>query len=165
MKKLLLFFLTCSIFLKSFSQQEENNLPPYLQVPIVPPFSITETNNNIFKKDDLPSRKTIVIIYFNTECKHCETLIQNITDSIQFVSKTFFVLACYNKLERIAEFEEKYKLKSFKNIRVGRDEKYFLPTFYKVRFTPFTAVYNKKGDLIKAYENGFSIAELMKIKK
>ncbi len=165
MKKIFVLLVLINLFNNSFSQQQENSLPPYLQVPIIPPFSITQTDSSIFKKENLPSKKTVIVIYFNTDCGHCETLIKHITDSMQFMPKTFFVLACYNKLETIAAFEEKYKLKSFENIRVGRDDKYFIPSFYKVKFTPFTAVYNKKGDLIKAYEKGFSVAEFLHLKK
>ncbi|MBX2930322.1 MAG: hypothetical protein KF781_00085 [Chitinophagaceae bacterium] len=165
MKQSFLFILLLSISCHIFSQQADNMQPPYLQVPIIPPFSITETNHQVFKKENLPAKKVTVIIYFNTECDHCETLVEHITDSIHFVPKVFFVLACYNKMESIAAFETTYQLKNFDNIRVGRDEQYFIPSFYKVKFTPFTAVYNKKGNLMKAYENGFSVAALMKLIK
>ena len=165
MKKILLSIVFAIASLIVFSQEKENSKPPYLQVPYLPPFNIVLTDSSVFTKNDLPENKNTVIIYFNTDCDHCKHLIKHITDSINTVPNTFFVLACFNKMEELTAFEGKFSLKNFENIRAGRDEKYFLPSFYKVRFTPFTAIYNKKGNLIKAYENGFSMAALKKIIK
>jgi thiol-disulfide isomerase/thioredoxin len=138
-------------------------LPPYLQVPIVPPFKIQKTDSVFYTKDSLPSKRPIVIMYFSPDCGHCQKQIKELTDSMQFVSKAFFVLAAFKQMPEIAAFEKKYKLKKFDNIRIGRDLKYFIPGFYKVKFTPFTAVYDKHGKFLKAYEFGFTIKEISEL--
>ena len=146
-----------------FAQTAKDSLPPYLQVPFVPPFKILLTDSSSFAKADLPKSKPTVIMYFSPDCGHCQIQIKELADSIQFVNDVTFILASYKPIPEIEAFEQEYKLKQFSNIKVGRDVKYFLPSFYKVRFTPFVAVYNKKGKLRLAFEHGFSVKELIKI--
>ena len=38
------------------------------------------------------------------------------------------------------------------NSKMGRDEKFFLPPFYKIRNLPYLALYDKKGNLITTFE-------------
>lgn len=163
-KKIIIsFFLLLFINIVFVQQIDHPDDPPYLKVPYVPPFTLILSNKDKFKKDDLPKKHNIIMIYLNTDCGHCKTLVKHIVDSVQMAPNSFFVLSCYNKLKDIKEFEETNNLKSYEQIVIGRDEKYFIPTFYRVKITPFVAVYNKKGDLIKAFSEGFSIAELQKI--
>jgi hypothetical protein len=37
--------------------------------------------------------------------------------------------------------------------------------FYEVKFTPFSALYDKKGQLVKVYENGIDMPELIDLVK
>lgn len=165
MLKRILFFLIPFIIVNNvFAQQQVNSdKPPYLQVPYIPPFKLLLTNNEKYSKNDLPKKTNIVIIYLNTDCGHCKDLVKQIVDSFSLVRKTFFVLSSYNKIDEISAFENSFNLKQFDKLVIGRDEKYFIPSFYKLTSTPFVAVYNKKGKLIKAYQNGFSISELLKL--
>jgi hypothetical protein len=138
-------------------------LPPYLQVPYVPPFKILLTDSTYFTKANLPNKKPVVIIYLSPDCGHCQIQTKDLVDSMHLVKNVFFVLTTYKPIPEIADFETTYQLKQFSNVKIGRDTKYFLPSFYKVKFTPFVAVYNKKGNLQKAFENGFSIKVLQEI--
>lgn len=163
MRKIILLCFSILVSVQLFAQTAKDSLPPYLQVPFVPPFKILLTDSSFFAKTNLPKSKPTVIMYFSPDCGHCQIQIKELTDSMQFVHNVNFVLASYKPVPEILAFEKEYKLKEFDNIKIGRDTKYFLPSFYKVRFTPFVAVYNKKGKLLKAFEHGFSVKELLKI--
>lgn len=153
-----LFFFIMGICTTTHAQ---DSLPPYLQVPYIPPFKILLTDSTYFNKSDLPNKKPIVIIYLSPDCGHCQIQTKELADSMHLVKNVFFVLTSYKPIPEIADFEKTYQLKQFSNLKMGRDTKYFLPSFYKVKFTPFVAVYNKKGDLLKAFEHGFSIKALI----
>jgi hypothetical protein len=157
----LTFVLIC--FTALLNAQSKDTLPPYLQVPYVPPFKILLTDSTYFAKDDLPSKKPVVIIYLSPDCGHCQIQTKDLVDSMHLVKNVFFVLTTYKPIPEVAAFEADYGLKKLTNIKIGRDTKYFLPSFYKVKFTPFVAVYNKKGNLLKAFENGFSIKVLQEL--
>lgn len=72
-------------------------------------------------------------------------------------------MAASKEVDLIRQFSEDFKLHNFSNLKIGRDTQYFLPVFYAVKSTPFTAVYDKKGKFVKAFENGYTIEELEKI--
>lgn len=141
---------------------QKDSLPPYKQVPFVPSFTIQLTDSADFSKKDLPKKTPVVIIYFNPECGHCQAEATELSKNMDRFKKVFFVMAAYHDLGQIKEFGEVYGLDKFDNIKLGRDSKYFLPVFYRVRSTPFSAVYDKKGKLVKAFEHGMSVEELEK---
>ena len=47
----------------------------------------------------------------------------------------------------------------------GRDPKYMVPAFYRVKFTPFVAVYDKKGLFVKAFDGGAEMPQLLPLLK
>ena len=80
----------------------------------------------------------------------------------------FFVWVSYLSLDKIKTFEDEYKMVGQKNIRIGRDPNYYIPSFYRVKFTPFMAVYDKKGKLLQTYDEGTdpnTIINLLSLKK
>ena len=142
------------------TKAQQDSLPPYLKVPYIPPFKLLQTDSTWYTKDSLPRKRPVVVMYFSPDCGHCQLQVKAMTDSMHLIEKAFFVFASYKSLDEIEEFEDTYHLKNFKNIRTGRDTKYFIPSFYRVKFTPFIAVYDAKGNYKNAFEMGASVAEL-----
>jgi hypothetical protein len=60
------------------------------------------------------------------------------------------------------EFYRYYRIAEYPNIKMGRDEKYVLPPFYKMHNLPFLALYDKKGNLITTFEGNQDIHKLLK---
>jgi thiol-disulfide isomerase/thioredoxin len=164
MKKLVIAIVLISscLFVRA---QKDTTLAPYLQVPIVPPFKILLTDSLWFAKKDLPKKKYVVITYFNPECGHCQDEAQELAKNMGKFKKAFFVMAAYKDVDLIQQFIERFGLGNYPNLKIGRDTQYFLPVFYNVQTTPFTAVYNKKGELLKAFEKGMTVEELEKLVK
>jgi thiol-disulfide isomerase/thioredoxin len=139
---------------------QKDTLPPYKQVPVIPAFVIQLTDSSMFAKKDIPRKRPVVMIYFNPECGHCQLEAQELAKNMDKFKNVFFVMAAYHDLEEIKDFAVTYGLDKFKNVRIGRDSKYFIPVFYDVKTTPFSAVYDRKGNLLKAFPQGMSIEEL-----
>ena len=59
----ILFFLSITLLLgfKAVSQQ-------------LPSFKMTLSDNQIFNSSELPKGKPLVLIYFDPDCDHCQTL-------------------------------------------------------------------------------------------
>jgi thiol-disulfide isomerase/thioredoxin len=163
MKQFIILLITFAAFITAKAQKD--TLPPYKQVPFIPAFTIQLTDSSNFSKKDLPKNTPVVIIYFNPECGHCQQEATELSKNMDKFKKVFFVMAAYAELEKVEEFSELYGLNKFSNVKLGRDGKYFLPVFYQVKTTPFSAVYNKKGKLLKAFEHGMSVEELEKALK
>jgi len=62
-------------------------------------------------------------------------------------------------------FYEKYDLEKFENIIVGRDFQFLLPSFYQIKFMPYLAMYDKKGNLVTTFQGSMKIDDLVKVFK
>lgn len=71
------------------------------------------------------------------------------------------VLATYQPMEELVEFQNKYQLNQYSNIQAGRDTKFFIVPFFKIRSLPYLALYNKKGNLITTFEGNVKVDRLV----
>lgn len=162
MKKILLLLFFFSYVIANAQQSKDSTLPVYLKDPTIPSFSILTTDSTTFTKSDLPKNKPAVIIYFSPDCGHCQYEAKVIVQNMDSMSNAVFVWVSYHPMEEIRQFFVKYGLNKFKNIIVGRDLKYFIPSYYKVEVTPYMALYNSKGLFMKEFREGAKVEELAK---
>lgn len=134
------------------SAQTPDTVPPYKKNPHIPSFNILQTDSTWFTNKQLPKYQYTAIIYFSPTCGHCQFTAQDLVKKMDSLKNVFFVFVSYNSIEEIREFSIKYGLPVFRNVRIGRDPKYFIPSFYRVEATPFVAVYNRKGILMKVFD-------------
>ncbi|MFP5040928.1 peroxiredoxin family protein [Parasediminibacterium sp. JCM 36343] len=116
-----------------------------------------------FSPKDLPTKRPLVITYFSPECGHCHHEMKEILKNMDSLKQAFFVFASFHDLDSIKGFAEKYELSKYSNIAMGRDTKYYLPVFYHVKFTPFVAVYDADRMLVKVYEQGADMHEMIQL--
>ncbi len=152
--KRILFALALLIVGYTSHAQTTDSLPKYKKDPTLPYFNILQGDSTWFNRWNIPKNKSVVIVYFSPECGHCQLTAQRFADSMSLFKNTFFVWISSYKPEQIKKFAHQYKLDQFDNVRLGRDTSYSIPVFYQVKFTPFMAIYNKKGNLVQAFEGG-----------
>jgi thiol-disulfide isomerase/thioredoxin len=152
--KTLLAFLFSGYFLSVANAQKFDTIPPYQKDSTIPALSILQTDSTWFNKEALPRNEPVVIIYFRPDCGHCQLTAHEFEQKMDQLKDVFFIWVSYDSVSHIKSFAEEYKLLDAKNIKVGRDTKYYVPSFFKIKFTPYIAVYNKKGKLIQTYEGG-----------
>ena len=118
----------------------------------LPPFKMLLSNNKVFKAQDLPMGKPIVIIYFSPDCDHCEKLMQALLKRTAELKKASIALVTFLPIDKVSKFSSDYKLAQYPNMYVGTEgNTFFLKNYYKLVSMPFMALYNKNGDLIKMY--------------
>ena len=163
-----LFAILMILFVGAAHAQSTNNndtVPPYKKTTKIPEFAILKSDSTWFTNKELPANKPTVIIYFSPDCGHCQMTAQEFVKEMDKLKNTEMVWVSFHTPQQIGEFAETYKLKQFSNVVLGRDPNYKIPVFYKIQFTPFIAVYDKKGDFLNAYPQGTSpetIANLIK---
>ena len=116
-------------------------------------------------KEQLPKKEYTVIIYFAPDCGHCQHEMKEIIKSIDKFNKVNFVWVSFKSMPEISEFYLKYEISKYPNMFMGRDLDYKLPSFYRVKFTPFVAVYDKNNLFIKAFEGGAEMKDLLAVLK
>ena len=161
MKQLFFITLICSFSLLSIGQSPIDTIPPYQKNKAMPEFKLLQTDSSWLAKKDLPTYDYTAIIYFSPECSHCQHEAVEIVKNIDSLKNVLFIWASYRDFDDIKKFYYKYKLNQYPNMKVGRDPKYMIPSFYQVKFTPFVALYDCKKEFLKAWEMGVEMPELI----
>jgi thioredoxin-related protein len=150
--------LLCAICM--FGAIAQTDTPAYKKYPSVPPFTLLQADSTLFTKNDLKKQPTI-IMYFSPTCDHCQHQWADMVKRKEDLQQFQIVMATYQPFEEMAEFYEKEQIASYPNIHVGRDEKYFLPPFYRMQSLPYLALYDKQGNLITTFEGNVKIDKLL----
>jgi thiol-disulfide isomerase/thioredoxin len=124
----------------------------YAQPGKVPSFKIVESNGKIFKAENLPIGKPLIIIYFSPECDDCQRLTENFLTRINDFKNVAVVMITYLSVESVSQFVARNNLNKYSNIIIGTEGKYlFVKNYYNIEQFPFIALYNSKCYLIKKY--------------
>ena len=161
MKQVSLVVLSLAIF-QFVSAQQLPNQPatdtanasaPFMRFPTIPPFKILKLDSaTYFTKDDLHKNRKTIIMFFSPECEHCKHQTESILADFKDFKDIEIVMATYMPFETMKEFDQHYRIYEHPNIKIGRDEKFFLPPFYRIKNLPYLALYDKKGNLITTFE-------------
>jgi len=157
----LLFFLG-HFAVSSLAQTADSIPPPYKRYPTLPPFELRGMDSSLVKRDDMPAHKATILMYFSPDCSHCLEQTEQFKTNIKKLGKYNLVFASYQPFEEIRTYYENNKMRKWKNLFIGRDEKYFLPPFYRISNLPYLALYDRNGQLIKTYEGTTNLTELLK---
>jgi hypothetical protein len=71
-------------------------------------------------------------------------------------------MATFQPFEEMKQFYQYYRIADHGNIHMGRDEKYFLPPYYRMQNLPYMALYDRKGNYITHFEGNQKVDTLMK---
>lgn len=166
MRYLLTFFAVSVISLSSFGQADAGKTPPaYTQYPL-PQFSVLLSDSSTwYTKDHLPKGKKVVLMLFSPDCDHCKHETETIKKNIEVFKKAHILMVTTLPLEKMKEFTKHYGLDQYKNITVAKDPKYFFASYYKIRYLPFIAIYDKKHEFIKTFEGNPKWEEFAKAVK
>ncbi|WP_158559402.1 TlpA family protein disulfide reductase [Deminuibacter soli] len=164
MKKAALVILLLAGFFTVHAQRDisYDTTAPYRHHPAIPDFKLLQPDSTWFNSADLPKNKHVVIVYFNPDCGHCQQEAKSMIEHKSELTNGAFVFVSYHNPQQIGEFVKEYKLKELAYVVAGRDTQYYIPSFFRIKFTPFVAVYDKKGNLQKTFEGGAEIDALKK---
>jgi thioredoxin-related protein len=139
---------------------------PYLKYPTIPAFNILAIDSvTLFNTYNIPKGRPCVLMFFDPDCKHCKATTKLITekmDSLQDVD--FYLFSARHDMEMIRGFYKKFHLDGYPNIKiVGMDTEFFFFSFYKVKFVPDLAIYDKNGDLVKLLDGACTVREIFEL--
>ncbi|MDX2046690.1 MAG: hypothetical protein SFU87_07870 [Chitinophagaceae bacterium] len=160
MKRIILLLVV--VIISETAAAQNDSIAPYLRVPVLPQFSILKTDSVTWiTKTDLKTGIPTIIMLFSPDCDHCQKQTEIITANIKLLGNTQIVMTTYQPMEKMRWFNEKYGLAKYPNIYLGRDVKYFFGPFFRIRFAPFIAIYDRSESLFKVYEGGAKIDKLL----
>ena len=163
--KFLLFPLMMFIGFVSFAQPDSLQ-PPFKIFPELPPIQILLSDSaTIYTKAQLHKKMPALFMVFSPECSHCQHETEELLAHKDELKNIQIVMITMHPIWMMKEFIAKYKLDELPNVVVGRDFNYFTPGYYSIHNLPFLAMYNKKGDLISAFEGSLGIPKVIEIFK
>lgn len=164
MKKLfLLVVLISSIAVKGFSQQQTADTLPYIKYPALPTFELLMSDSStIFSTYYIPEGKPIVLIYFSPDCDHCMDFTKSLLEKKDNIKSTRIYMATPMSLPAMQEFYDKLELKKHKNLKMGKDFRYFCIRFFGIDSFPFIAVYGSDKKLVQAFHGGVKVDDVLK---
>lgn len=160
-----LFILNETNAQKDAGKAVHDTLAAYQKNPTIPTFSIQTPDSSWFSKVNLQSKKPTLILYFSPDCGHCQIETEEVLGNIKELENLQIVMVTSRPFGDMVNFADHYKLNRFPTIKIGTDPARRITEFYEVKFTPFSALYDKKGQLVKVYEKGIDIPELIRLTK
>ena len=128
----------------------------------VPPFEMLLSGNTVFKAADLPKGKPLILIYFDPDCDHCQKLMSELFKKINDFKKTEMVLVTFKPIDEVAAFEKQYNTQKYSNMKVGTEgTSFYLRNYFKLMTMPFTALYDKGGNLNFSYRKETPVDDLI----
>lgn len=158
MKKLLLFFSLIAITLGAFAQETAINQN-------IPPYRILTTDSVYVTPAKLKKNTRLMIIYFAPDCSHCQHLVFDLKPKMKELGNTQIVMITWSKdfdIRAIKTFYRDYNLAAYPNITMGTEGyTYVVQKYYQVHTTPFIAIYNRKGKMVKYFDKPPKVEDLI----
>ncbi|HET7896711.1 MAG TPA: redoxin domain-containing protein [Flavisolibacter sp.] len=160
MKMILSTLLLCITI--SVTAQQSPTEPAYKRYPTVPALQLLLGDSTTkYTKDDLPKKTPVLLMIFSPECDHCQHEAEQIVANKEALQNIHIVMATTYPIYQMKAFAETYGLASMKNVVMGRDPYYLLPSFYEMHNFPYLALYDKKGNLIRTFEGSVGIDKVL----
>lgn len=138
--------------LASFAQIDTTT-PLYKRFPTLPPLQLVLSDSTTkYTKDNIPSKKPVLIMLFSPDCEHCQHEATDLVANKESFKNIQIIMVSTYPYYRLREFADNYGLSRLKNVVIAADPAYFLLTFYNIRNFPYMALYNKKGGLVETFE-------------
>ncbi len=155
--------LSILIFIATTSFSQTDTLAPYQKTSYMPQFTIQTPDSSWFSKIHLKENKPTLILYFSPECGHCQMETEELLSKMSELKKLQVVMVTSKPFEDMVNFYNYYKLNRFPAIKIGSDYAKMVTQFYDVQSTPFSALYDDKGRLMKVYKKGIVMEELIQL--
>ncbi|PHR69700.1 MAG: hypothetical protein COA67_09865 [Lutibacter sp.] len=159
MKKSSVFILFCVCFMtfSSCKTTQKTNIEATKEIPY---FTFTTLDNHRFGKDDFDKTRTKMILYFNSECEHCEKQGKWLSESIDSFNHLELTFVSFEEMDAIKSYRDKYNFNR-DNITFLQDTRLTFSDKFGVGNFPSILLYTKKGKLIKKFEGETRVKDIL----
>ncbi|MES2267826.1 MAG: thioredoxin-like domain-containing protein [Bacteroidota bacterium] len=130
--------------------------------PVIAPYKILTTKDVYSTPADLKKNQPVMLIYFATDCGHCQKLVNDMKPFMKDFKNIQVVMITFSDIRMVKSFQNDYGLTSWPNFTLGTEGyTYTVQKYYQLKHTPYIAIYDHKGKLLQAYEKPPEIKELI----
>lgn len=118
-------------------------------------------DNSQFRPSSLVANQSILLIYFNSECEHCQYEASEIFKQQSQFKDTQILMVSSESIKAIESFSKKYKLGQIPFLRVLKvDAEAFYHTFGSLS-VPSIFIYDTKQSLVKTFKGEVKVEKLL----
>jgi len=114
---------------------------------------------------NIPTDKNLVLIYFNSECEHCQYELSQLNENIAEFEGIQFVLMSSENLSTIKSTSVKYELDRFDNIQFVKINPENVFDNFGSLSVPNIFIYGADGKLIKEFRGETKMEAILKYAK
>ena len=124
----------------------------YSQTQKVPPFQIMLYDGKVFRAQNLPLGKNIIIVYFSPECEECHEFTKAMKERIEDLQSASIAMITYMPVEKVKPYVAENKLYIYPNMYVGTEgNSLFVANYFGIKLFTFVSLFDKNGTLVKKY--------------
>ena len=127
----------------------------------IPYFTFYTLDSQRFTKESFDNTRTKFILYFNSECSHCEKQAKWLSKEIELFSHLEMIFISFEEMDAIKKFRDTYKFTQ-KNITFLQDTRLTFSNKFDVESFPSILIYTKKGELIHKFEGETKVEKILK---
>ncbi|GAB2699531.1 hypothetical protein GCM10027037_25150 [Mucilaginibacter koreensis] len=158
MKRILL-FLSFIIIVAGCTQAQT---PAEVRAQHLAPYRILTTDSTWSTPAQLKKNRPVMLVYFSPDCGHCQRLMYEMKPKMKQFGNTQIVLITFTQYRSIKDFYKAYGLSAFPNITVGTEGyTYNVQRYYEIKTTPFVAIYDRNGKLVKIFDKQPNVDDLI----
>lgn len=118
----------------------------------IPPFRMIKPDGRIFRAEDLPLGKPVIIIYFSPDCEECKKLTGELLESMNDFTNISIAMITYQSQENVKLYVSNNMLDKYSNIYIGTEgSTLFVRNWYNIMTFPYLVLFNSNGDMIRKY--------------
>jgi len=122
---------------------------------------LTQDSLITFNTANCPADKSILFVYFNTECRYCHEETQLIMHNMDSFRNTQFYFITEESMEKIKAFSKYFNLSIYSNILLCKDNNHSFYNYFNPTCTPYLIFYNKKRQIKGISQGSLSITKLI----
>ena len=130
----------------------------------IPYFTFYTLDQQRFTKDSFDAERTKFIMYFNSECDHCQKQARWLNKGMRENSNVFneleMVFISFEEMSMIKAYRDKYQFIQ-SNITFLQDSRLTFADKFGVGSFPSILIYSKEGKLIKKFEGEAKVEDVL----
>ncbi|MFA6057660.1 MAG: redoxin domain-containing protein [Taibaiella sp.] len=134
----------------------------FAQSKKIPALRFTDTENTLVSNKDIPKGKALMLIYFRSDCDHCEHTAQQLKTTAAKYPVTIWMVSA-EPLPTLRTFEEMMGLYDFDNLTVMQDHTQSMHRWFDFEKLPFIVLFDKSGKELKIFDELPTVETIKKI--
>lgn len=133
-----------------FSMAQNSDTALSKSLPAIP--LLLGDSATLFNIDSYKAGKPVLLMLFSPDCDHCQQTAEELVRRKSELQDVQIIFATLSPLFRMNAFTKEYRLNELPNIIIGRDFQSKLISFFGVKYIPYLAFYNSKGQLVRGVQ-------------